>query len=420
MNLSIRIGESSLNSAQIKRVATLSNPSAAKAATACPRLEPTPPPVKGEGRPRRRLRLLVVGLIVASALALAAPAISAGAPCSANPASFDAGSWPPACWRPYGSASPFNRPLGRDPRVERGSKRIVRGTLNEKRVQRIIVGHPRRSPGDFGHPIYYADRADPLYTIRCVRWVQGCEVHGMKIRIPSKALPAGGSDAHMAVIDAASHWEYDLWEVRTAPLPSLGGTVWVGHGGRTRWGTPDSTGLHSNATAAHFGLSAGVIRAEEWAAAASRNGAIRHALFAGVSCTNGRSVYPAAPGTNGTVCEHGRKAAPPLGARYQLDMTNAQIDALRAPAWKSALLKTLARYGMIVGDTFGGSQHAFGIVSESDTQYTALGYPGRFAALGQAWDAPVYDGGYVFDIAPDVGWRKNLRVVRPCVSRRAC
>jgi len=240
-------------------MATQSNPRAAKTACGYPRLEPTPPPVTGEGRPRRGLRLLLVGLIVASTLALAAPETWAGATCSANPASFDAGSWPPACWRPYGSASPFNRPLGPDPKVERGSERIVRGTLEEKRVQRIIVGYPRRSSHDFGHPIYYGDRADPLYTIRCVRWVRGCEVHGMKIRIPSKALPAGGSDAHMAVIDAASHWEYDLWEVRTAPLPPLGGTVWVGHGGRTRWGTADSTGRHSNATAAHLGVSAGVL-----------------------------------------------------------------------------------------------------------------------------------------------------------------
>jgi len=224
----------------------------------------------------------------------------------------------------------------------------------------------------------------------------------------------------MAVIDAASGWEYDFWQVRTAPLPQFGGTIQVGHGGRTPWGTPHADGLGSHATAAHIALSAGVVRAEEWEAAALRDGAIQHALFAGVSCTNGGSVFPAAANTRGTVCERGRKQAPPLGARYQLEMSNSQIDALGFPAWKSAILKTLARYGMIVGDTFGGNRHAFGLVAESDTQYTALGQSGRFAELGRAWGAPTYEGAYVFDIASGVGWLKHLRVVRPCVSSGKC
>ena len=296
----------------------------------------------------------------------------------------------------------------------------MRATLDSKEVQTLLVGHPHRSQNDFGHPIYYSDSADPPYTIRCAQWVQSCEVDGMRVQIPGNALPAGGSDAHMAVIDADSGWEYDFWQVRTVPLPPLGGTVHIGHGGRTRWGGGGADGLGSNATAAHFGLSAGVIRAEEWEGAALREGAIGHALFAGVSCTNGKSVYPADPGTSGTACAHHRKQAPPLGTRYQLKLTNAQIDALRVPAWKSAILKTLAHYGMIVGDTFGGDRHAFGLFAESDTQYTALGYPGRFAALGSAWGAPMYEGAYAFDLRSDVGWRKNLRVVRPCVSRGSC
>jgi hypothetical protein len=296
----------------------------------------------------------------------------------------------------------------------------VRSTLDSKDVQAMVVGHPQRSPNDFGHPVYYSDAADPLYTVYCLRWVRRCEVQGARVRIPSNALPAGGTDAHMAVIDAASHREYDFWDVRTAPLPPLGGAILVGHGGRTAWGTRGAEGLGSNATAAHFGLSAGVIRAEEWEGAASRNRPIRHALFAGVSCTNGESVYPAAPDTRGTVCNTGRAEAPPLGARYQLDMSADQIDRLQAPAWKSAILKTLARYGMIVGDTFGGDQHAFGLLTESDTEYTALGQSGRFAELGRAWGVPTYEGAYVFDIASGVGWLKHLRVVRPCVSSGKC
>ena len=390
----------------------------------------------GDSRVRRGLVRLLRGAAFASIFTLtgaaqaeeprvgegqfSSPAPRAGGSCSANASLFGPGNWPPACWRPYGAKSPFNRSLGANPKIARRSHRMVRGTLRSKEIQSLIAGHPHRSPNDYGHPVYYADSNDPVYTVRCVQWVDSCEVHGMRVRIPSSAVPAGGTDAHMTVVNAASDWEYDFWDVRTTTLSPLGGTIQIGHGGRTRWGVRGATGLGSNATAAHFGLSGGVIRAEEWEGATLRNGPIRHALFATVSCTNGHAVYPAARGTSGTVCSHRRKTAPPLGTRYQLDMSFAQIDALGAPAWKSSILKTLARYGMIVGDTGGGGGNAFGLMAESDTQYTALGYPGRFAALGTAWGVPQYGGAYVFDFASGVRWLKRLRVVRPCVSSGAC
>ena len=344
----------------------------------------------------------------------------AAAPCAADPAQFGAGSWPPACWRPYGDASPFNLPLRESPGVAERSAQIVRSTLESKDVQAFVVGYPHRSVNDFGHPVYYSDFLDPVYRVRCARWVRHCEVEGKLVHIPWNAVPAGGTDAHMAVVDAASRWEYDFWEVRTVPLPRLGGTIVIGHGGRTPWGTQHADGLGSNATAAHFGLSAGVIRAEEWKEAALSGRSMNHALFAAVSCTNGHSVYPAAPGTHGTICRRGRDAAPPLGTRYQLNMSNRQIEALGAPGWKTAILKTLARYGMITGDTIGGNRHAFGLVSESDTQYTAFGHSGRFAEFGRTSGVPMYDGGYVFDFGSGVGWRKHLRVVKPCASRGTC
>lgn len=75
---------------------------------------------------------------------------------------------------------------------------------------------------------------------------------------------------------------------------------------------------------------------------------------------------------------------------------------------------------MIVGDTFGGERHAFGLGVESDTQYSAFGYPGRYGQFGQARGVPTYAGAYVFDIGAAVNWRKRLRVVRPCVSRGNC
>lgn len=225
----------------------------------------------------------------------------------------------------------------------------------------------------------------------------------------------------MAVVDQRRGWEYDFWEVHTVPLPQGGGELRISHGGRTRWGSAGADGLGTNATAAHFGLDAGAIRAEEWDAATTLAKPIRHALFMTVRCTAGYSVYPAAPGTTASVCRGRRRRAkaPPLGARFRLALTGKQINAL-APAWKKPILKAIARYGMIVGDTLGGTGNSFGLLTESDIQYEALGYRGRFAELGKKWDVPKYKGAYVFDIGSGVRWRRHLRVVHPCVSRRSC
>jgi hypothetical protein len=285
-----------------------------------------------------------------------------------------------------------------------------------------VVGHPEGNTDDYGHPVYYSRILDPTYTVRCTRWREACEVDGMDVRIPAGARPASGTDAHMAVVDSRRRWEYDFWQVQTDPLPPYGGRIVVSHGGRTRWGTDDADGLESHATASHFALAAGVIRAEEWEAATSSGGSIEHALFAGVRCTSGRSVYPAVPGTTGAVCARNREreTAPALGGRYYLDLSPERIDALPVPEWKKPILKAIARYGMIVGDTFGGDAHSFGIWAESDTQYTSLGEPGRYAAFGRTWGVPQYQGAYYFDIASGVNWRRYLRVVRPCVSSRDC
>ena len=98
-------------------------------------------------------------------------------------------------------------------------------------------------------------------------------------------MPAGGADGHMAVLQPDG-WEYDFWQVQSKP--AAGGTLVVSHGGRTR---TNGDGLGSDATAAEFGLAAGIVGGDEMTA-----GHIDHALFVNARCTSGHSVYPAAPG----------------------------------------------------------------------------------------------------------------------------
>src|SRR5260370_30947240 len=91
----------------------------------------------------------------------------------------------------------------------------------------------------------------------------------MSVRVPGPGVPAGGSDAHLTVIDQRSGWEYDLWGVSSKP--PRGGRLIVRWGGKTR---ASGDGLGSARAAAGYGTAAGVLRAEELG-----SGAIRHALF---------------------------------------------------------------------------------------------------------------------------------------------
>jgi hypothetical protein len=274
------------------------------------------------------------------------------------------------------------------------------------------------TPDDYGHPTYYSRRSDPRYRIHCI--VYACpKVEGRRVRIPARARPAGGRDGHMTVVDQAGRWEYDFWQVRTKPLPGRGGTIVISSGGRTRIGTPDANGLGSQASAAAWGLLGGLIRAPELAA-----GRIDHALLFATRCDNGRYVYPA--GGLGRACAALGQAnanAPPMGARFQLDMSEPEIDALRVPAWKKAILRALARYGMYLGDTGGGF-----LAFESGSTYTSFGYRDPMEAFAQGhvkegdistW---VSSGGkrrYALDVRSGVPWNR-LRVINPCVSRRSC
>jgi hypothetical protein len=334
---------------------------------------------------------------------------AAAAPGIANVAcgfgAFRAGRWPTACWRPYGSASPFNQPLPADAPATPDSDAIVARLLSFGPPDHLVVG----AGEDYWHPTYYSQPSDPRFELHCYERSWGrCELEGMQIRIPDAARPAAGGDAHLTVVDQLSGWEYDLYKVRSKPAG--GGTLEFRWGGRTRI---DGDGLGSDATAARFGTLAGVIRASELEA-----GSIDHALFMVARCDAGRFVHPAVK--SGRSCaDLGEPVAdaPPMGTRLQLAMTAAEIDALPVAPWKRTILRAMATYGLILGDTGGG---AWGIQAESGATFTSFGEPDPLVAYAAAngW-TPVGDA-YVGDLRSGVDWAGRLRVIDPCVSRRAC
>ncbi len=218
------------------------------------------------------------------------PAKPVPAPASSSPSSacslaqLDSSRPPGACWRPYSDQSPFNRIVPGGAPLAANSAAVVGRTVGFGPPQKLSGG-VAGTGDDWNHPIYYSDSSDPLYTVHCINSSQwgACEVEGAKIHIPGPARAAGGADAHLAVIDKAAGMEYDFWQV--LQKLSGGGTLTATYGGKTAIG---GDGLGSQATAAGFGLAAGVIRPAELEA-----GNIDHALFMVVDCTNGTSVWPA-------------------------------------------------------------------------------------------------------------------------------
>jgi hypothetical protein len=376
---------------------------------------------------RRRRAVLVLTVLVAGGLILpgdqpsAPPAPGDSTPRSMSTCpsfgSFRAGNWPGGCWRPYSDASPFNQPIPDNPQLLPGSAAIVKRFRGWNQLSAAWVGTAGTSD-DYWHPTYYAQESDPHYTIHCT--VYACrDIEGMQIRIPRAARAAGGSDAHMTVVDQRSDWEYDFWEVRTNPLPSSGGTIAVGGGGRTRIGSADANGLGSNANAAQWGLLAGIIRAQEL-----ESGQINHALTFVTRCDNNTHVYPARGlGRPCSAVGESNATAPPMGARFQLAMSATAIDALEVPRWKKTILHAMARYGMYLGDTGGGF-----LSFESGSTYTSFGYRDAMETFAQQHlgeggiSTSVGDDGkrdYVFDLASGVPWVR-LRVIAPCVTHRIC
>lgn len=331
--------------------------------------------------------------------------------------SFSPESMPGACWRPYSDDSPFNKPLPADPALASNSSQIAdrwrsSWLTGQASSPEFGVG-TADTENDWDHPIYFSRPSDPVYTVRCAEDWGTCEIEGAQVRIPTEARPAAGGDGHMAVIDQASGWEYDFWQVRSKPAG--GGTITISWGGKTRI---DGDGLGSDATAGNFGLAAGVVRPSELAA-----GQINHALFMVVECTNGTAVGPA--GTNpGRECSEIGKSnanAPAMGQRFFLDMSEAEIRALPVPEWKKTLLVAMATYGLLVGDTGGGF-----IKLESGSSFTSFGYADPWEKVASdagipAWRNPATGKNeYLFDLTDSVAWQSKMRVVDPCVDEGTC
>ena len=270
------------------------------------------------------------------------------------------------------------------PRLDPNSAAIVAKTLGWG-DHAYFWGGTAGSADDWSAAIYYSRPTDPLFEIHC--WRYACpELEGRRIHIPQRAEPTHSLDGHMAVVDQAHFLEYDF--SRAGHLPRGGGRLEIASGGATAIGTPGADGRSGDSTAAQLGLLGGMIRPAELEA-----GRIDHALITGVYCSGG-SVWPA--GANpGRLCSSlgiPDADAPKTGQHLYLAISDAEIDALPAPAWRKAILRAYAHYGAFVGDTTGPGGN-LGIRAESTQSWLSFGYADPWVTLGERYGLPSWDAG---------------------------
>jgi len=332
--------------------------------------------------------------------------------------SFALTSQPGACWRPFGDGSFFNTPLPASPKLDPNSAAMVASMTGGSNGDG--TAHPMdpmtSGANDYYHPYFFSSPTDPTYTISCTRSL--CPLRGYSVHIPTNAQPAGGTDHHMVILDQANNLEWDFFDVQPRSLG--GGTLTVGLAGRE---PIDSAGGQMDpptcADAACVGLLAGMVREPELAA-----GAIDHALFAVIHCTNTSTVYPGWSGNYGPACA----GSPiPTGQWFALDLTDSQVDALPGVAgWQRTILKAMHDYGMFVGDE--GSNGAFELEVESPATWAGTTNPWiAYAQLQQATDPNNHVSGsgssFYFNLNSGLGqsfWAAHLKAIDPCVIQRTC
>ncbi len=348
---------------------------------------------------RRPLEQLVLSALVL----MHAPAFSACAPFV-----FTNGVAPPACWRPFSFLSPFNKPLPANPRLHPDSKALVAwlGKASLPGPNDLQVIDTVRAPElDYSKPTYYSRPDDPEYRLLFTMPYANKALNGTALRIPAQALPAGGQDAHMTVIDPVRGLVFSLFGVRSKPLH---GGVLSAFAGGVQPLSSDGVGGHGG-TSAGFSNPLGLIREAELVA-----GRIDHALFAVVDCTNGQWQWPAV----GPALACG--ASPVYnGMHFYLDMTPAEINALELPPWRKTILRAMAGYGMFVGDTSGGQGARWQVQPESGRTFSSFGKAIPLVEFARENGIPYGNGQYRMNLRDGIDWGR-LKVLAPCVARDGC
>lgn len=283
-----------------------------------------------------------------------------------------------------------------------------------------------RNEGGGGMPVYTAKATDPLVTVTCTQY---CQAASVKINIPAKARPEAAicpGDCQMSVIEPTGV-EYSLYGQTPAYAGgtslSVVGMAWAsiltGNGVDP---TPPYSTTAPGSGGGNVANGLMMMPQDMPTVAEIASGVIPHALQINVNCGTG-VVFP---GSTNQQCAY---AGPPAGARFQLVLTDAQINGTAANAigynaantapWERTILHAMHDYGAYATVTCGGAcGDEINIYTESQTQYTAFG--GTWPVSTFNWSSPGNNGGV--GVVPTqwrpggLNWATALQIVSPCYA----
>jgi hypothetical protein len=285
-----------------------------------------------------------------------------------------------------------------------------------------------------GVPVYAAKASDPVVTVTCTRY---CQAGSAQINIPAQARPEtaicnSSGDCQMGVIEPDGT-EYALYGQQ--PAYSGGSTLQVVG---LAWGPISGSGVDPNFMSLAFpgrgggDVANGTMMAtlSEPTVAEISSGTIYHALNINVACESGQ-VFPGSPAED-CASKFGY-TGPPAGSRFQLALTNAQIDgaasntigynAASTAPWERAILHAMHNYGAYATITCGrGCGDRINMYMENGTQYSSFG--GTWPVSTYDWSSPGNNGS-VGNVPTNwkpggLNWATALQIVNPCYALELC
>lgn len=256
------------------------------------------------------------------------------------------------------------------------------------------------NPGAFPH--YFTNPGDPTVKIDLTLNYGSSNLQGATVPMPADAVPAGPTDAHLTVLNAANGDEYDYYQFPQNQAITAGETIDVGFGNMVNYIT--GTGWGGTTTAAGAALLGGLVTVDEF-----MSGTIHHALAVAPGCNNGAgSVYPATASASFT-CPSSTGAGIPHGSRIWSDLTDAQVEALSMDVVSTMILKALNHYGGFVTDTNGWKALDVRNLMESPV-----------TSQGQTWWNANGGNNPALNNQPASFFTTHLHVLQVCVTQGGC
>lgn len=247
-----------------------------------------------------------------------------------------------SCARSYTADSPWNTPIGANPKT-------IDSTLTD------ILGSDTLSsqPLEYAYPVYEVGVDTPqvrIYVRNVFSDVRdgGATLQKLRggayvtVRVPDGARGSSGTDSSMIVLDPATGDEWGFWQAAKDADGNWSSTN--GYHYNTRWSGVPPSGFGSRGAGVTY--LAGLIRPCEIA-----QGAIDHALAFGYDYPRDSFVYPATK-------SDGKSTSGldlPEGARLQLDpsLTSETIASWGCTGACLTIARAMQTYGMYVVDNSG-------------------------------------------------------------------